>query len=197
MKLHRRIVNSSDVGGERIQKTSSLKPAPSSSAEATEISPKVWAFFVGTFATEFASKALQVTLPLLLLQFAKSLSAVGFITALTAGVDTSGTLVGGWLCDRLQARTLLVAATAMRALGLALIPILLTIQVLTLPLAVSIFVLDSMARGMADTARNTMPMILVGKNRHALDRLNSRYQTVFELGSVAGSFLVGLLLIGF
>jgi predicted MFS family arabinose efflux permease len=197
VKLHRRIANSSDIGEERIRRSSSLNPTSSFSGEATEVSPKVWAYFIGTFATEFASKGLQVTLPLLLLQFSKSLSAVGFITALTAGVDMSGTLLGGRLCGRLRVRTLLIAATAARAATLAFIPVLLVTEVLTLPVAAAIFLLDSLARGMADTARNTMPMMLVGKNRHALDRLNSRFQTVFEFGSVVGSFSVGILLVAF
>jgi MFS family permease len=160
-------------------------------------SAQIWAYLTGTFSARFANNALQVTFPLLLLQFSNSLSAVGFITALTTAVDTTGTLLGGWFSHYLHPRTLLIASTAIRSVILALIPSLWVAKSLTLHLAVGIYLLDSLARGVADTARNTLPMMLVGKDKDALDSLNSRYQTVFELGAVTGPFLAGGLLVGF
>jgi predicted MFS family arabinose efflux permease len=162
---------------------------------ATAGSSRVRAYFIGTFGSEFASKALQVTFPLLLLQLSRSLSIVGFISALTAGLDTVGTLLGGWLCSRFHPRKLLIAATALRSASLGAIPALWSSGSLTLQVASGLYLLDALIRGVDDTARNTLPLLLVGKDKSALDRLNSHYQTGMELGSVAGSVLVGLLLV--
>jgi predicted MFS family arabinose efflux permease len=125
------------------------------------------------------------------------LSAVGFISALNAALDTMGTLLGGLLCNRLHPRKLLIASTAVRSVSLGLIPALWSSGSLTTQLATTVYLLDSLVRGVADTARNTLPLMLVGRDRTALDRLNSNYQTVLEVGSVVGSFLVGFLLITF
>ena len=163
----------------------------------SETPAQIRAYLMGTFGSQVANNALQVTLPLLVLQLSDSLSAVAFITALTTAVDTGGTLLGGWFSGRLHPRMLLIVSTAIRAVTLALIPIFWAAGLLTLDVAVGLFLLDSLARGVADTARNTMPLVLVERSKEALDWLNSRYQTVFELGAVAGPFLVGGLLIGF
>lgn len=159
--------------------------------------PQVGAYLAGTFGARVANNALQVTLPLILLQSSNSPSAVGFVTALTTALDTTGTLLGGWLCSLLHPRKLLILSTSVRSAILALIPILWSAGSLTLTTATGVYLFDSLARGVADTARNTMPIMLVGKNKNSLNRLNSRYQIVFELGAVAGPFLVGGVLAGF
>ncbi|MGH7846366.1 MAG: MFS transporter, partial [Candidatus Binatia bacterium] len=165
--------------------------------QASATPARVCAYFIGTFGFEFASKALQVTFPLLLLNLSNSLSAVGFISALNAALDTTGTLLGGCFSHRLHPRKLLIVSTAVRSVSLGLLPVLWSSGFLTLQLATGVYLLDSLVRGVADTARNTMPLMLAGNDRIALDRLNSRYQTILELGSVAGSFLVGFMLITF
>jgi predicted MFS family arabinose efflux permease len=123
------------------------------------------------------------------------LGTVGFISALTAALDTVGTLLGGWLCSRFDPRKLLIVATAFRSVSLGTIPALWSSGSLTLQVASGLYLLDALIRGLADTARNTLPLLLIGKDKSALDRLNSHYQTGMELGSVAGSVLVGLLLV--
>jgi predicted MFS family arabinose efflux permease len=196
MKSDQRSASSSNVGEDQTCKVSSLTSAHTSSPQNSETSPKVWPFLTGTLAARFANNGQHVTFPLLLLQFSDSLSALGFITAFTTGADTAGTLLGGWLSDRLHPRTVLVASTAVRSVMLTAIPILLVARWLNLSLVAGIYLLDSLGRGVADTARNTIPVALVGKDKNALDKLNSRYQTVFELGAMAGPFVAGGVLAG-
>ncbi len=170
------------------------KAVPAESPSAPEgAAPKAWHYLTGIFMSQMAANALQVALPLVLLKLTSALSAVGFATALAGGMDALGTLVGGRLARHIHPKTLLAAAAAGRAATLALIPLFWTGGLGLAPI-LGVYLADSLIRGVADTARNTAPMALVGKNKPALDKLNARYQTAFELGGLSGPFLMGALL---
>ena len=162
-------------------------PAPSRSG--------VRAYLSGVFGGQLANNALIVTLPITLLSLGQSLASVGFVTSAITAFDMTGTLAGGWLSNRLSPASVLTGATAARALALAGIPVLAAAGLLSAPTAIALFMADAFARGMTDTSRNTVPLSLVGKDKDALDGLNSKYQSAFELGSASGPLLTGLLLV--
>ena len=153
----------------------------------------VESYLLGVFAAQVANNALIVSLPLVLMHLQQSIGAIGFITTLTTAIDMSGTLVSGWLTRHFSPETVLKAATWARAATLVAIPALLATGALAAPGAVALYAIDALARGVADTARNTMPMVLVGKDKAALDGLNSKARTAFNLGGIVGPALVGLL----
>jgi len=168
---------------------------PTAAPAAPDAAPpaKTWHYLVGVFMGQVANNALQVALPLVLLKITSSLSTVGFATAMAAAMDAAGTLIGGRLAARVHPKKLLAGAAAARALTLALIPIFWAGGLGLAPI-LGVYMLDSLIRGVADTARNTMPMALAGKSKTALDGLNSRYQTAFESGGLLGPFVMGGLL---
>jgi hypothetical protein len=155
----------------------------------------IWAFLAGVFAAQVANNALIVSLPLVLLNLGQSIATVGFVTTLTTGIDMSGALVSGWLTHYFSTETVLKQSTWTRCLALLLIPTLLTMGGLTLSTAVALYVVDALARGVADTARNTLPVALVGKSKEALDELNAQARAAFNLGGIVGPALVGLVFI--
>jgi dTMP kinase len=179
---------------------SAQDPAKDDSAPSTPAPMKapppargIWAYLSGVFAAQVANNALTVSLPLVLLHLGQTIGTIGFVTTLTTALDMSGTLVSGWLTQRFSPETVLKASTWARSAALMAIPLTLASGALTLPVAVALYVVDALARGVADTARNTMPMSLVGKEKSALDALNSKARTAFNVGGIVGPLLVGLL----
>ena len=168
---------------------------PTAASAAPNAAPpaKTWHYLAGVFMGQVANNALQVALPLVLLKITSSLSTVGFATAMAAAMDAAGTLIGGRLAARVHPKKLLAGAAAGRALTLALIPAFWAGGLGLAPI-LGVYMIDSLIRGVADTARNTMPMALAGKGKTALDGLNSRYQTAFESGGLLGPFVMGGLL---
>ncbi len=174
--------------------TGNTQPAvPPSQTQAGGAKRGIWAYLTGVFAAQVANNALVVSLPLVLMHLGQHIGTIGFATTLTTALDMSGTLVSGWLTQRFSPETVLKASTWARAAALIAIPAMLAAGALTAPWAIALYALDALARGVADTARNTMPMALVGKEKPALDALNSKARAAFNLGGIVGPALVGLL----
>ena len=166
----------------RLAASGSAKPGGSPRPPA----PKTGAFLAGVFGNQVANNALNVTLPLALLSVGQSVSSALMLTAFTTAFDMGGTLVGGWLMGRLSARAALASTAAVRAAALGGAAALLAAGAATAPLLVGLFSLDALARGVADTARNTAAVSIVGKDPAALARLNGSSQTAFYAGGIAG-----------
>lgn len=152
--------------------------------------PRTVGFLAGIFGSQVANNALNVTLPLALMSVGQSVTHALGLTALTTAFDMAGTLGGGWLVGRLSARKTLMASGAVRAAALAAATTLLAFGAATAPVLVALFSLDAMARGVADTARNTAAVELVGKDKPSLDRLNGSSQTAFYAGGIIGPLAI-------
>ena len=153
-------------------------------------------FLGGTFLAQVASNALQVTMPLLLLQVSGSAALAAFAATASSAVDALGTVVGGKMTDRLGAKPVLVATTVVRGLAVLALPLLALGSALTVPAVVAAYMVESLARGAADTARNVLPSELAGKDEGVLKRILSKNQAYFEAGGIAGPFLAGVLIAG-
>ena len=60
-----------------------------------EPSPRLAPFLGGTFLAQVASNALQVTMPLLILQITGSAATAAFAAPVSAALDAAGTIIGG------------------------------------------------------------------------------------------------------
>lgn len=168
------------------------RPAPPVPPAAT---PRLAPFLGGTFLAQVASNALQVTMPLLILQVTGSAATAAFSATLSSAFDAAGTIVGGKLVDRFGSKTVLVGTTIARGAAVLALP-LLAMTGLTMPAVLGAYMVESFARGVADTARNVLPSELAGKDEGLLKRILAKNQGWFEAGGIAGPFLAGALIAG-
>jgi MFS family permease len=152
-------------------------------------------FLSGVLLTQIVNSALHLAQPLLMISLSGSLATAAFFSSFDTAVHMAGAFVGGWPADRLGARRLLILSTLLRGASLALIPLLWLSGHLTLLAAMAAYTLDAFVRGFTDTAAHALPLELGEGDRAELDRLNSRYELVFDLGGVAGPLLLGILLL--
>lgn len=157
--------------------------------------PRLAPFLGGTFLAQVASNALQVTMPLLILQVTGSAATAAFSAVLSSVFDAAGTFVGGRLTDRFGSKRVLVGTTLVRGAAVLALP-LLAAAGLTLPAVLGVYMVESLARGVADTARHTLPSELAGKDEGLLKKVLSKNQSYFEAGGIAGPFLAGALIAG-
>jgi hypothetical protein len=155
--------------------------------------PRLAPFLGGTFLAQVASNALQVTMPLLILQVTGSAATAAFAATASSAVDAFGTLIGGRLTDRFGSKPVLVGTTIARGAAVLALPLLASAG-LTLPAVLAVYVIESLARGVADTARNTVPSEIAGKDEGLLKKVLSKNQSYFEAGGIAGPFLAGALI---
>jgi len=156
-------------------------------------SPRLAPFLGGTFLAQVASNALQVTMPLLVLQITGSAFAAAFSATASSVFDAAGTILGGKLTDRFGSKPVLIGTTVARGAAVALLPIL-ALSGLTMPAVLAVYMVESLARGVADTARNVLPSELAGKDEGLLKKILSKNQGFFEAGGIAGPFLAGALI---
>lgn len=162
-------------------------PVPPASA------PRLAPFLGGTFLAQVASNALQVTMPLLILQVTGSAATAAFAATVSSAFDAAGTIVGGRLVDRFGSKPVLVSTTIARGAAVLALPIL-ALSGLTLPAVLGAYMIESFARGVADTARNVLPSELAGKDTGLLKKILAKNQSYFEAGGIAGPFLAGALI---
>lgn len=173
---------------------SAERGAPVASVSHDERAP-LGGFLGGVLISQVVNNALHLAQPLLIAQLSGSLGHAAFFSAFDTAVHMAGTAAGGWPADRLGSRRLLILSTFLRGASLALIPALWAAGRLTLGLAMAAYTMDAFARGFTDTAVHALPLELASHDRAELDRLNARYELVFDLGAVAGPLLLGVLLI--
>lgn len=152
-------------------------------------------FLGGVFLTQIVDSALHLAQPLLLAKISGSLGGAAFFSAFDTGVHMVGTYLGGWPTDRFGARRVLVAATFLRAVALAGIPVMMIGGFMDLWLAMGCYTLEALIRGFVDTSVHTVPLELARHRADQLDRINSRYELTFDLGGVAGPLMLGGLMV--
>ncbi len=143
-------------------------------------------FLGGVLLSQIVNNALHLAQPLLMSHLTGSLGWAAFFTSAETAVHMSGTFVGGWPCDKLGSRRLLILSTFLRGASLAIIPVAWWLGRLTIPVAVVGYTLDAIVRGLVDTAVHALPLELAERDREELDRLNARYELAFDLGGVIG-----------
>jgi|GEM_PF-136925 len=169
---------------------------PAKSAPAQSSLRRLAGYLFGTFGAQLASNSLQVTMPLLFLKMTGSASRAAFAVAIGSAFDAAGTLVGGWLTDRVRAKTVLLGTTLARGAAMLALPLAAATGGLTLPVVAAAYLVECFSRGIADTARSTLPSELSGRNESLLNVILAKNQVFFEAGGIAGPFLAGLLIAG-
>jgi len=171
------------------ERPSAAEPAPAPRAPLA-------GFLGGVLLSQVVNSALHLAQPLLVLELTGSPGKAAFFSSFDTAVHMAGSFLGGWPCDRLGARRVLAWSTLLRGAALALIPALWMTGRLTVLAAMIAYTLDAFVRGFVDTAVHALPLELGDGGRAELDRLNSRYELVFDLGGVAGPLLLGGLMMG-
>lgn len=172
------------------------RPAPVAAAAAPAPPAPLTGFLGGVLLSQVVNGALHLAQPLLIAQLSGSLGHAAFFSAFDTAVHMGGSLAAGGPVDRFGARRMLALSTFLRGASLALIPLLWLAGRLTLNLAMAAYTLDALVRGLTDTAVHAVPLELGEGDRAQLDRMNSRYELVFDLGGVAGPLILGALMIG-
>ncbi len=162
----------------------SLKPS-------TPRAPKLRGYLAGAFMAQLASNSQQVTMPLIFLKMTGAASSTAFLLAAGSALDAVGTLIGGRMTDRWGAKPVLLSSTVARGLAVAALPALAAGGALTLPAVAAAYAVESFCRGLADTARSTLPSEVAGADEAALKTVLARNQTALESGALAGPFVAG------
>jgi MFS family permease len=153
-------------------------------------------FLGGVLLSQIVNSALHLAQPLLVYELTGSPGKAAFFSSFDTAVHMAGSFCGGWPADRIGARRLLALSTLLRGASLAIIPFLWATDRLTVFAAMAAYTLDAFVRGFTDTAVHALPLELGEGDRAELDRMNSRYELVFDLGGVAGPLLLGGLMMG-
>ncbi len=154
-------------------------------------------FTSGVFFAQLAGNALHVLLPIWVLTLVqKSPSTLAVLLFIFALLDTAGTALGGLLLKRITCSRMVLYASLFRFAAASVFAVLYSTGALPGDLWVwlcALFGVDSLARGVADTGRYTMPLELVNNPKLQLQKANGILQSFFELGAVIGPVMVGLL----
>ncbi len=174
------------------------RPPVSAGADGSHAAPRapMSAFLSGVLASQVANGALHLAQPLLVAHLTGSLGKAALFSSFDTAVHMVGSALGGWPSDKIGARRLLILSTALRGASLALIPLAWLSGRLTPAFAMGAYTLDAAVRGFLDTAVHALPLELAPGDRAQLDRLNARYELVFDLGGVAGPLMLGGLMLG-
>jgi len=152
-------------------------------------------FLTGVWLTQCVDSALHLAQPLLMAKISGSLGGAAFFSAFDTGVHMMGTFLGGWPTERFGARRVLVVATFLRAVALAGLPLAMAGGFLTLIWAMSCYTIEALIRGFVDASVHTVPLELAKHRSEELDRINSRYEFIFDLGGVVGPLMLGGLMV--
>ena len=144
----------------------------------------------GVLVTQIANSAVHLAQPLLIADLSGSLGSAAFFAAFGTGIHMVGTYLAGWPTERFGARRVLVAATLLRGVVLAGIPVAMALGVINLACAMACYTAEALIRGYVDTSVHTVPLELAGHQPQLLDRINSRYELAFEVGAVAGPLML-------
>lgn len=151
----------------------------------------------GVLCTQFVNSALHLAQPILMADLTHSLGGAALFSSFDTAVHMCGTYLGGWPTDRFGARRVLVAATFLRGLALAAIPLAMWAGELTATWAAIWYTVDALVRGFVDASAYTVPLEIVRHESEGLDRMNSRFELAFDAGGIAGPLALGALLTWF
>lgn len=176
-------------------KTSPSPDAVNSTASHSGHSVKLRGFLGGVFLTQFVDSALHLAQPLLLIKISGSMGGAALFSAFDTAVHMAGTYLGGWPIERFGARRVLVAATFLRGVALAGIPLAMVSGSLSVVWAMVCYTIEAMIRGFVDASVHTIPLELARHSAGQLDRINSRFELTFDIGGVLGPLVLSLLML--
>ena len=151
------------------------------------------ALFLGQLVSVLGSQLTAVAVPYQVYRLTSSSLDVGLVSLAALFPLIIGSLVGGSLADGMDRRTMLLVVEAMGALcsaGLA-------VNADTASALWPLFVIPALAAGLSgcdSAARNAMVPNMV--QRSELSAAAAMFQSLFQLGAVAGPAVAGLLLAG-
>ena len=113
----------------------------------------------GVLVTQIVNSAVHLAQPLLIAGLSGSLARAAFFAAFGTAVRLVGTYLAGWPTDRFGARRVLVAATLLRGVVLAGIPVAMALGTINLTWAMACYAAEALIRGYVDTSVRTVPSV--------------------------------------
>ncbi|HVE12927.1 MAG TPA: MFS transporter, partial [Elusimicrobiota bacterium] len=165
-------------------------------ASAPELPPDVRGRFrlyaLGLAAVKIGIESINLVVPLLLISQLNSAALVGvlFVAADLAGMG--GSLLGGWLSDRLRPSRLMMLTTLGQAAAVAAM-ILLSGGAYAVPAVLALFTLNGALSEVFGVARRAALPVLVGRDEGTLRVYNGRAYLWRELAATGGVLVIGWL----
>jgi MFS family permease len=147
----------------------------------------------GQLVSELGSQLTTVTVPYQVYRLTHSSLDVGLVSLAQLVPLIAGAMIGGALADVIDRRLLLLGAQLMMAASIAGLAINTELGASLWPL----FVLPALAQGFSATGDAGRSAILPNLVRRSeVSTANAMFQTLFQIGTVVGPALAGLLLAG-
>ena len=159
----------------------------------------LYPFLGGALLGQIPENVNKLVMPLIFLKLS-SIVMMGLITSIATGLDSFGTLIGGYFCDKFSSRSVLTFGTFIRIITLAMTIITWYLgedwgKNSSLLWIISIlYFLDTIIRGILDVGRSVYPIDVHGFNEKKLNHINVRYQALFESGALIGPLAAAFIL---
>lgn len=173
-----------------------LSPTPRSPAPSPEAAKNVRRMMIGTAAMKSGMETITLSVPLLALTAFGGISAVAGLVVVYGLSQAVFAAMAGGLADRFSARKVLAGAVAAQA---ALVGTLIAVGAagaLSMGTLIPLYLLIGGVTGVIETARHSIPTLLLGQNEAALKKYNAKLHIWYEVAGVAGALTAGAL-IGF
>lgn len=152
-------------------------------------------FMAGLVTFQIVNNAMHLLQPLVIARLSGSLATAALVASLESSLSTTSTALTGGVVDKLGCRRALILFTALRGLSLAILPVSMLFGALTLPWALTGYVLDSIVRGGIDTAVHGLPMALADSDETEFGRLFSGYELAVDFAAIVGPLLLGVIML--
>ena len=160
-------------------------------------------YLLSVFTSQVANNANIVMLPLAMYKFATP-PVAAIPASLTNLSDGLGTIFGGWLISILSPKFALILSFGVRAMCLTGTALMIWLHIGADPdvhtpgyefwILALVYNVDAVFRGVVDTIRSTIPLLLGGRSKSMLDDLNAKTMIAFEFGVLLGPLMTSILM---
>lgn len=171
-----------------------LSPSPRTPAPSPETAKNVRRMMTGTAVMKSGMETITLSVPLLALTAFGGISGVaGLVVVYGLSQAVFASMAGG-LADRFSARKVLAGAVAAQA---ALVGTLIAVGAagaLSMGTMIPLYLLIGGVTGVIETARHSIPTLLLGQDEAALKKYNAKLHIAYEVAGVTGALAAGALI---
>ncbi|MEK7381776.1 MAG: MFS transporter, partial [Elusimicrobiota bacterium] len=182
--------------GPAVPRHSGLTPAPAPAGKPLDPgkAKRVRGMFAGTTAMKIGMETVALSIPLLALQTMGGATLVAGLVVVYGLAQAAFAGAAGGLLDRLPPPKVLAGAVVAQAVLVASIITLGAAGLLTPLTLFPLYMLVGGAVGIAETARHSIPPLILGHNKEDLSRYNARLHIFYEVAGVTGALATGALI---
>ncbi|MFA6028521.1 MAG: MFS transporter [Elusimicrobiota bacterium] len=149
---------------------------------------------LGTAFYKFGMESLSIAMPLIILNFFGGATLMVTAAAVWTLSMTATTMGSGGLIDRAPVQKVMGGALLAEAAAVSGIIALLTLGTPHLGVLLPLYALAGAAQGVAVTALDTFPVLLMGPDQDGLERFNANVYLSYQGAGILAPALVGLLI---